>query len=29
VFKVEDPARAKDQLVAKGLIVVSEKDIIS
>ncbi|MEI7942714.1 MAG: ACT domain-containing protein [Candidatus Riflemargulisbacteria bacterium] len=29
VFKVEDPARAKDQLVAKGLTVVSEKDILS
>ncbi len=29
VFKVEDPVRAKDQLVAKGLTVISEKDILS
>lgn len=29
VFKVEDPARAKEQLVSKGITVVSEKDILS
>ncbi len=28
VFKVEDPERSKDQLIAKGLTVISEKDIM-
>lgn len=29
VFKVEDPSRAREQLILKGITVVSEKDIFS